>query len=76
MLADAARALRDLDDAAAFVVMMRQRLVDVHVLPREHREHRRRRVPVIRRGDGDDIDVAIIENPPKVLLEARLSAIV
>jgi hypothetical protein len=43
-----------------------QRLLDIHVLARLTRHHRRQRVPVIRRRDNDGVDILPIQRRAKV----------
>ena len=51
-----------LDDAAAFADVVADRLLDVHVLAGLHGPDRHQRVPVVRRGDADDIDALVVEH--------------
>ena len=51
----------------------RRRLFDIDVLARLAGHDRHQRVPMIRRGDEDSIDVPLLEHAPEVLVELRLA---
>jgi hypothetical protein len=61
-LQDAAALPRGVDDAQTLLELLHHRLLDVDVLARFHRVDRHLRMPVIRRGDDDRIDVRTREN--------------
>ena len=69
-LHDPVVARRRLDHPAAFPHGMRRGLLDVHVLASLQRPDRGERVPVIRRGNHDGVDVPVVEHPAQVLDEA------
>ena len=48
------------------------RLLDVDVLARLAGPDRRQRVPVVRRGDRDGVDLVVVEDPAEVLDVLRL----
>ncbi len=55
----------------ALVWIVSARLLDVHVLSRLQRENRHRRVPVIRRGNRDDVDILVVERAAKITDQPR-----
>src|SRR5262249_12478998 len=55
----------------AFVNVVRRGLLALHVLAVLHRPHGHERVPVVRRGDRDDVDVLVGDNLPDVLFVLR-----
>ena len=57
---------------AAFQDGVRGRLLDVDVLAGLERPDGGERVPVVRRGDDDGVDVLVVEHAPEILREARL----
>ena len=61
-----------LDDRAPFAQVMRQRLLDVHVLARLARVDGDRHVPVIRRADEHGVDVLAVEDSWYRLVAKRL----
>ena len=63
---------RGLDHLPAFPHGVRGGLLDVYVLAGLQRPDRGERVPVIRRGDDNRVDVLVVEDAPKVLRELRL----
>ena len=65
-------ARRRLDHPASFPDGVRRRLLDVDVLSGLQRPDRRQRMPVIRRGDDDGVDVLVVEHAAHVLDEVRL----
>ena len=71
-LDDLAVARLRLDHLAAFPHRVRRGLLDVDVLAGLQRPDRRERVPVIRGGDDDGVDVLVVEDAAHVLDEARL----
>ena len=70
-LDDLVVASRGLDHPAPLGDRVRGRLLDVHVLARLERPDGGERVPVIRRGDDDAVDVLVIEHAAEILLESR-----
>ena len=63
-----------LDHPPAFDDVVADGLFDVDVLARLAGQDRHERVPVIGRGDGDRVDVAIVEHPPEIGLGLRVAA--
>src|SRR5262249_4463077 len=74
-LADAFVFAGRLDEAAAFADIVTHPLLDVHVLARLHGPQGCKGVPVIRRGNTDDINRLIIQYLANVLLELRRLAL-
>src|SRR5439155_24758797 len=62
---------RGLDDAPAFADVVADRLLDVDVLAGLNGPDGRQRVPVIGRGDADDVDVAVFHDAAQILDELR-----
>jgi hypothetical protein len=56
--------------------IMAERFFDVNVLAGRATQDRRRRMPVIARGDDEDIDVAVVEDAPEIGDHARRLVIV
>src|SRR5262249_24040158 len=56
------------DDAPALGDVVADRLLDVDVLAVLHGPDGREGVPVVRRGDGDDVDGLVVHDPAQVLL--------
>ena len=63
---------RRLDHLAAFPHRVRRGLLDVDVLAGLERPDGGERVPVVRRGDDDGVDVLVVEHAPQILHEPRL----
>src|SRR5262249_45673461 len=68
-LTDLAILTCNLDNAPALADVVANRLLDVHILAILHRPDGRQCMPVIRRGDGHDIDVLILDDAANILLE-------
>src|SRR5262249_1911974 len=68
-LADAVELAGRLDDAPALADVVADRLLDVDVLAVLQRPDGRQGVPVVRRGDGDDVDRLVFDDLADVLLE-------
>src|SRR5262245_54047541 len=60
-----------LNAATPLVHLMAQRLFDVHVFARLARPNREERMPMIRRGDGNHIEIFIVEGLANVLKTFR-----
>ena len=71
-LDDLAETRLRLDHLAAFPDRVRRRLLDVDVLAGLERPDGRERVPVIRRGDDDGVDLLVFEDAAHVLDESGL----
>ena len=54
---------------------MADRLLDVGVLAGLHREDRGQGMPVVRRGDGDDVEGGVVERRPQIGGDARPRAL-
>src|SRR5262249_37248078 len=61
-----------LDAAPPLVDVVAEGLFDVDVLACLAGPDRDERVPVIRRGDGDDVEVLVVQGPSNVLYASRL----
>ncbi len=70
-LADAAELAGPLRDHADLFDVVAARLLDIHILAGLHRPHGHHGMPVIRSGDGDHVDVLVVEQPTEILLEPR-----
>ena len=70
-LADPAVLAGRLDDPPAFADVVADRLLDVDVLAGLHGPDRGQGVPVVGRGDGDDVDGLVVEHGPQVLDRLR-----
>src|SRR5262249_32063295 len=70
-LADAVVLAGRLDDAPALADVMADRLLDVDVLAGLDGPDGHQRVPVVGRGDADDVDAIVVEQLAEVLLELR-----
>ena len=70
--------VRSVDQLPAFPNVLADRLLDVDILAGLHRGNRNQRVRVIRRGDGNRVDVLPIEQPAIVgdLIELALVRLV
>ena len=74
-LADPVVLPRGLDHAAAFADVVADRLLDVDVLAGLHRPNGRQGVPVVRRGDRDDVDRLVVKRLADVADELGLAAL-
>ncbi len=54
------------DDQLVFARIVATRLFEINVLARIEREYRSRRMPVIRRRNGNRIDVSVVEDSAEV----------
>ena len=72
-LHDAVVAARCVDHPPSFDDVVADRLLAVDVLPGLARHDGHQRVPVIRRGDGHGIDVAIVEHPSEIRFGLRIA---
>ena len=70
-LADLLELAGRLDDDSAFMDVVTDRLLDVNVFARFHRQNRGESVPVIRRRDRHDVDLFVFEQLADVGLVAR-----
>src|SRR5439155_11654207 len=59
---------RDLDHPTTFAHEQRQRLLHIYVLTRGAGHHRHQRMPVIRRGDNDGIDIFVFKQFPGITI--------
>ena len=71
-LHDASIFARSVDHLAAFPNIVRHRFLHVDILACLYRPDRRERMPVVRRRDGNGVDVRVLEQPPDVLITGDL----
>src|SRR5436309_11266272 len=62
-------------DVCSSDLVVRHRLLDVNVLAGLAGPDRGQRVPMVGRGDADDVDLLVLEDPAQVGLAARLDAL-
>src|SRR6185437_5381523 len=74
-LTDAIILASRLDDAATFADIVADRLFDIHIFAVLQRPNSGESVPVIGRGDGDDVDVFVFDDFANVLLELGRAAL-
>ena len=67
VLHDAVVFPRGLDELAALEDVVAARLLDVHVLARLAGPNRQQRVPMVRRGDRDGVEILVVEHLAEVL---------
>ena len=73
-LADPLVALGGLNVAAAFADIVAHRLFDIHILAGLHGPDRGQRMPMVRRGNRDEVDRLVVEHGPQILRIFRLVA--